>query len=172
MAVAAGWAGCTPEDLEFIAENPRCELHPSDLVLDPKVMSANDRVHSVNSAINIDLQGQINAETVHGSRMINGTGGQPDSHYAAMYSKGGRAITVMKSTALGGTTSRVVATHEPGTVVTIPRSLADTIVTEYGIARLFGKSIRERAAELIAIAHPDFRAELRREAGQLFGLRP
>jgi len=172
VAVAAGWAGCTPEDLDFIAENPRCELHPSDLVLDPKVMSANDRVHSINSAINIDLQGQINAETVHGSRMINGTGGQPDSHYAAMYSEGGRAITVMKSTALGGTTSRVVATHEPGTVVTIPRSLADTIVTEYGIARLFGKSTRERAAELIAIAHPDFRAELRREAGQLFGLRP
>ena len=172
VAVAAGWAGCTPQDLEFIAANPRCELHPSDFVLDPKVMSANDRVHAINSAINIDLQGQINAETVHGARMINGTGGQPDSHYAAMYSEGGRAITVMKSTALGGTASRVVATHEPGTVVTIPRPLADTVVTEYGIARLFGKSTRERAAELIAIAHPDFRAELRRQAEQLFGLRP
>ena len=62
--------------------------------------------------------------------------------------------------------------HEPGTVVTIPRSLADTIVTEYGVAQLFGKSTRERAAELIAVTHPDFRAELRREAEQLFGLRP
>ena len=172
VAVAAGWAGCTPVDLDFIAENPRCELHPSDLVLDPKVMAGNDRVHAINSAINVDLQGQINAETVHGVRMINGTGGQPDSHYAAMYSKGGRAVTVMKSTALGGTASRIVAAHEPGTVITIPRSLADTIVTEYGVARLFGKSVRERAAELIAIAHPDFRAELRREAEQLFGLRP
>ena len=172
VAVAAGWAGCTPQDLEFIAENPRCELHPSDFVLDPKVMSANDRVHAINSAINVDMQGQINAETVHGPRMINGTGGQPDSHFAAMYSKGGRAITVMKSTALGGAVSRIVPMHEPGTVVTIPRSLADTIVTEYGVARLFGKSTRERAAELIAIAHPDFRAELRREAEQLFGLRP
>ena len=172
VAVAAGWAGCTPQDLDFIAENPRCELHPSDLVLDPKVMAANERVHAINSAINVDLQGQINAETVHGARMINGTGGQPDSHYAAMYSKGGRAITVMKSTALGGAASRVVAAHEPGTVVTIPRSLADTIVTEHGVARLFGKSTRERAAELIAVAHPDFRAELRREAAELFGLRP
>ena len=172
VAVAAGWAGCTPQDLDFIAENPRCELHPSDFVLDPKVMSANDRVHAINSAINVDFQGQINAETVHGPRMINGTGGQPDSHYAAMYSKGGRAITVMKSTALGGAVSRVVPVHEPGTVVTIPRSLADTIVTEYGVAQLFGKSTRERAAELISVAHPDFRAELRQEAERLFGLRP
>ena len=172
VAVAAGWAGCTPQDLDFIAENPRCELHPSDFVLDPKVMAANDCVHAINSAINVDFQGQINAETVHGPRMINGTGGQPDSHYAAMYSKGGRAITVMKSTALGGAVSRVVPVHEPGTVVTIPRSLADTIVTEYGIAQLFGKSTRERTAELISVAHPDFRAELRREAEQLFGLRP
>ena len=87
--------------------------------------------------------------------MTNGTGGQPDSHYAAFYSKGGRAITVMRSTAFDGAVSRIVATHEPGTAVTIPRFLADTIVTEHGVARLFGKSVRERAAELIAIAHPD-----------------
>ena len=104
--------------------------------------------------------------------MINGTGGQPDSHYAAFYSKGGRAITVMRSTAFDGAVSRIVATHEPGTAVTIPRFLADTIVTEHGVARLFGKSVRERAAELIAIAHPDFRSELRRAAKGLFGLSP
>ncbi len=123
-------------------------------------------------AVAADLQGQINAETAHGSRMINGTGGQPDSHYAAFYSKGGRAITVMRSTAFDGAVSRIVATHEPGTAVTIPRFLADTIVTEHGVARLFGKSVQERAGELIAIAHPDFRSELRREGKGLFGLSP
>ena len=172
VAVAAAWAGSTPADPDFIADNPRFELHPSDVVLDPRIMSSNERVHSINSAINVDLQGQINAQTAHGSRMINGTGGQPDSHYAACCSKGGRAITVMRSTAFDGAVSRIVATHEPGTTVTIPRFLADTIVTEHGVARLFGKSVRERAAELIAIAHPDFRSELRREAKGLFGLSP
>jgi 4-hydroxybutyrate CoA-transferase len=86
-----------------------------------------------------------------------------------MLSKRGRAITVMRSTALEGTLSKVVAQHEAGTLVTVPRYLADTIVTEFGVARLMDKNHRQRADELIAIAHPDFRAELRRKATELWG---
>jgi len=73
---------------------------------------------------------------------------------------------------LGGTASRILAMHEPGTVVTVPRYLVDTVITEYGVARLYSKSTRERARELIAIAHPDFRADLRRAATELYGLAP
>jgi len=123
---------------------------------------------SLQNGISIDLTGQINAETIFGGLLLNGPGGQPPSHIGALCSKGGRAITVMRSSAVGGTISCIVPQFEPGTVATIPREYADYIVTEYGIARLMGKSFRERAAELIAIAHPDHRAELKKEAQRLF----
>ena len=103
-----------------------------------------------------------------GGRQWSGTGGQPESHIGAMLSKGGRAITLLRSTALGGSVSRIVPRFEEGTVVTIPRYFADYVVTEYGIARLLDKAWRERAEELISVAHPDFRAELRKEAEKLF----
>ena len=99
--------------------------------------------------------------------MVNGTGGQPDFHIASVLSKGGRAITLLRSTALSGSISRIVAQHEEGAIITVPRTFADYVVTEYGVARLLGKSLRDRARELIAIAHPDFRADLRREAARL-----
>ncbi len=83
-------------------------------------------------------------------------------------SRGGRAITLLRSTAAGGTVSRIVSQHPAGSAVTIPRTFADTIVTEYGVAQLLGKTIRERASELIAVAHPDFRADLKREAERLY----
>ena len=102
-----------------------------------------------------------------GSRLINGTGGQPEAHIAAILSKGGRAITLLPSTAMNGAVSRVVAQHEAGSIVTIPRYFADTVITEHGVARLWGKNHRQRAEELIAVAHPDFRADLRREAQRL-----
>ena len=86
----------------------------------------------------------------------------------AVASRGGRGITLLRSTAAGGTVSRIVAQHPPGSAVTIPRTFADTIVTEYGIAQLLGKTIRERARELIAVAHPDFRPDLEREAQRLY----
>jgi 4-hydroxybutyrate CoA-transferase len=126
-------------------------------------------MHSLNNAISIDLIGQINSESVFGPRLINGTGGQPETHIGAVLSRGGRAITMLPSTAMDGAVSRIVVQHEPGTVITVPRYYADTIVTEYGVARLWGKNHRQRAAELIAIAHPDFRAELRREAQATLG---
>jgi 4-hydroxybutyrate CoA-transferase len=83
---------------------------------------------------------------------------------SAVLSRGGRAVTMLPSTAMGGAISRIVPQHEAGTTVTVPRYFADTIVTEYGIARLWGKNHRQRAQELIAVAHPDFRAELREAA--------
>ncbi len=96
--------------------------------------------------------------------MMNGTGGQPETHIGAFLCPGGRAITLLQSTAVGGAISRIVPQLEAGALVTMPRYFADTVVTEYGIARLLGKNHRERAAELIAIAHPDHRAELREAA--------
>jgi 4-hydroxybutyrate CoA-transferase len=101
--------------------------------------------------------------------MVNGTGGQPDTHISAALCKDGRAVTVMRSTALEGTLSKVVAKHDAGTLVTIPRYLADTIITEHGVARLLDKNHRQRAREMIAVAHPDFRADLRKEAEELWG---
>jgi len=100
--------------------------------------------------------------------MYTGSGGQPSFAIGAMLSKGGRSITMLHSTAVDGKISRIVPFLEPGTIVTVPRNFADYIVTEYGIASLHGKTQRERAQELIAIAHPDFRVELEREARKLF----
>ena len=122
------------------------------------------------SAVAVDLLGQIASEDRFGGHMINGTGGQPDTHLAASLCPDGRAITVLRSTALNGTTSKIVAKHESGTLITIPRYLADTIVTEYGVAQLLDKNHRQRAEELISIAHPDFRGELRKQASELWGL--
>ena len=168
-AVAVAWTGCDGEDLKIIADNPAFELHQHDIILNPAFMSQNNQMTSINSAIAVDLLGQIASEDRFGGHMVNGTGGQPDTHLAAAICKNGRAITVMRSTAMDGTISKIVAKHEAGTLVTIPRYLADTIITEYGVARLLDKNHRQRAEELISIAHPDFRAELRREAQELWG---
>jgi 4-hydroxybutyrate CoA-transferase len=167
--VAVAWSGCDGEDLQIIANNPAFELYDPDYLLNPRLMSQNRNMTSINSAIAVDLLGQIASEDRFGGHMVNGTGGQPDTHISASLSPGGRAITVMRSTALEGTLTKVVARHEAGTLVTIPRYLADTIVTEHGVARLLDKNHRQRAEELISIAHPDFRAELREQAKELVG---
>ncbi len=167
--VAVAWTGCDGDDLNIIRNNPAFELYDPDYLLDPLLMGQNRNMTSINSAVAVDLLGQIASEDRFGGHMINGTGGQPDTHISASLSKGGRAITVMRSTAVDGSLSKVVARHEAGTLITIPRYLADTIVTEYGIARLLDKNHRQRAEELISVAHPDFRAELRREAQELVG---
>lgn len=168
-AVAVAWTGCNGEDYKIIANNPAFELHLPENILNPAVMSQNRQMTSINSAIAVDLLGQIASEDRFGGHMVNGTGGQPDTHMSAALCKDGRAITVMRSTAMEGTISKVVAKHEAGTMITVPRYLADTIITEYGVARLLDKNHRQRAEELISIAHPDFRAELRREAEELWG---
>ncbi len=166
VAIAVG--GGSKEDMDFVNNNPMFELYDADYVLDPRVISANDKVLAINSAISVDLSGQIAAESV-GPVMISGPGGQLAFAIGAHLSKGGRFLTTLQSTARDGTISRIVPLLKEGTIVTVPRILADTVVTEYGIARLQGKSNRARAADLIAIAHPDFRAGLTQEAERLFG---
>jgi 4-hydroxybutyrate CoA-transferase len=95
-AVAVAWSGGDSEDLKIVTNNPKFEVYDPAYLLDVRVMSQNDNVHSLNNAISVDLIGQINSETVFGSRMINGTGGQPETHMSAVLSKGGRAITMLR----------------------------------------------------------------------------
>jgi len=166
-AVATAVGGGTKEEMDFINDNPLFEVYSSTYILDPRVIAAHDNMVAINSAIAVDLTGQIAAESV-GPVMTSGSGGQLSFAIGAYLSKGGRSIVAIPSTARDGTLSRIVPMLELGTVVSTPRSLADIVVTEYGIARLGGKTQRERTLELIGIAHPDFRAELKREAEKLY----
>jgi acyl-CoA hydrolase len=122
---------------------------------------------AINGALSVDLTGQIASESI-GPRMYTGSGGQPSFAIGSMLSKGGRSIIMLRSTSNDGNVSRITSCLDAGTIVTVPRNFADYIVTEFGIASLLGKSQRERAQELIAIAHPDFRSELERQARKLF----
>jgi 4-hydroxybutyrate CoA-transferase len=168
-AIAVAWSGSAPEDLMIIDKNPAFELYSPAYVLQLSTVSSNYKQTSINNALSVDLTGQINSETVFGARMMNGPGGQPETHLGAFLSPGGRAITLLPSTAHHDAISRIVPQLESGSLVTIPRFFADTVVTEYGIARLLGKNHRERAFELIAVAHPDHRAQLSKAARELFG---
>jgi 4-hydroxybutyrate CoA-transferase len=117
------------------------------------------RFASINSTVEVDLQGQANGETI-GPVQISGVGGSQDYVDAAARSRGGVSILALPSTTEDGRRSRIVAQLTPGSVVTTPRYSTDAVVTEYGIARLKGKSLRARAESLMAIAHPDFRPAL------------
>ena len=165
--ISTACGGGTKEEMDFININPIFELYGSDYVLDPRVIAAHDNIVAINAALAVDLTGQITAESF-GPTMVSGSGGQLAFAIGAALSKGGRNITVFPSTAQGGKVSRIAPQLEPGTAGTVPRALADTVVTEYGIAKLRGKTQRQRAEELINIAHPDFRAELRGEAQRYF----
>ena len=166
-AVATACGGGTKEEMDFLNMNPVLELYGSDYVLDPRVIATHDNMVAINSALVVDLTGQIAAESL-GPTMVSGTGGQLAFAIGAGLSQGGRNITALRSTARNGTVSRIVPQLEPGTILTVPRTLADIVVTEYGIAKLKGKTQRQRTEELIAIAHPDFRSELRKKANKLF----
>jgi 4-hydroxybutyrate CoA-transferase len=159
--------GGSEEDMKFVDRNPMFELYDSDYVLDPRVVASNDRFVGINAAVAVDLTGQIAAESV-GPSILSGPGGQLTFAIGAQLSKGGRFITTLQSTARGGKLSRIVPMLKEGSMVTVPRTLSDIVVSEYGIARLRGKTHRERALELIAIAHPDFRTELKRQAEAMF----
>ena len=134
-------------------ENPAVNMEPSDLLHDPHVVATLGDFVSVNSALEVDLFGQINAESVDG-RQVTGIGGQFDFVLGASRAAGGRSVIALPSTAAGGKRSRIVRTLDAGARVTTPRFVADYVVTEYGVARLKGKSDAERARELIHIAHP------------------
>ena len=153
---------------DYIDNNPEIELHPVDYVNNPFIIAQNDNMISINSAIQVDLMGQVNAESI-GSKQFSGTGGQVDFVRGAAMSKGGKSIIALPSTAAKGTISKIVFTLDEGAAVTTSRNDVDYIVTEYGIAHLKGKSLRERAKALIEIAHPDFREELTKKAVGKFG---
>lgn len=150
----------SPELYAFVDNNPDVCLFPVDYVNDPYIIAQNDCLVSINSAIEVDLMGQVVSECI-GDRQFSGTGGQVDYVRGANLSKGGKSIIALPATARGGKASRIVARLSAGAAVTTPRNEVDYIITEYGIAHLRGKSLRERAEALIAIAHPDYREELR-----------
>lgn len=151
---------------DYMAENPSVMLRQVAWVNNPANIARNDNMVSVNTAIQVDLTGQICSESM-GVRQYSGSGGALDFAYGAMHSKGGRGIIALASTAKNGTVSKIQPILSPGAAVTIPRNSADFIVTEYGIAPLRGRSLRQRVENLIAVAHPDFRAELRKQADEL-----
>jgi hypothetical protein len=140
-------------------DNPALELRGSDFTNDPRVIAENDQMVSVNSALAIDLTGQVAADTVRG-KFFSGIGGQVDFVRGAARSRGGRSIIALRSTAQRGTVSRIQAAFEGGAGIVTSRGDVRFVVTEYGVADLWGKSVRERALALIEIAHPSFRAEL------------
>ncbi|MCD8117681.1 MAG: hypothetical protein LUE21_11350 [Oscillospiraceae bacterium] len=149
-----------------LSDNIACHIMPSSYANDPFVISQNDNMISVNTALEIDLTGQICSESI-GAVQWSGTGGAADFAYGALHSKGGRGVIALASTAKKGTVSRIKATLTPGAAVSISRNLADIIVTEYGVAYMRGRSVWERATQLIEIAHPDFRPGLQEEAKKL-----
>ncbi len=153
---------------DFIDNNPSVALYPVDYVNDPWVIGQNDNLVSINSCIEVDLMGQVVSETL-GLKQFSGTGGQVDFVRGAALSKGGISIMAMPSTAAKGKASRIVPFLAEGAAVTTPRNDVDYVVTEYGIAKMKGKSLRERAQNLISIAHPDFREGLTKEFESRFG---
>jgi len=166
-AVSGGFIGAlSEEDLAFIDRNAAFDIRNMSYVNDIQVIASHDRMVAINGVLAIDLAGQIAADSI-GRRMWAGAGGQVDFVIGAMLSKGGASIAVLRSTTSGGKSSRIVPTFEEGTAVTLPRTFADYVITEYGIAELWGKSQKQRAQELISIAHPDSQAELKRQAEKL-----
>ncbi len=144
---------------DFIDNDPIMEFHPSHYTNDPFIISQNDKMVAINSALQIDLTGQICADSI-GPRFYSGFGGQLDFIRGASRSKGGKPIIAIPSTAKKGTLSRITPYLTEGAGVTTTRGDVHYVVTEYGIADLYGKTIRQRAKALIDIAHPDFREEL------------
>jgi acyl-CoA hydrolase len=152
---------------DFVDDNPMIEMRPVDYTNDTSVIRRFRRMVAINSAISIDLTGQVSADSI-GTRFYSGVGGQMDFIRGAALAPEGRPIIALPSLAAGGTVSRIVPVLAEGAGVVTSRAHVRTVVTEHGVAELFGRSVRERAAALIAIAHPDHREELTREASRLY----
>jgi len=158
----------------FVHNNPIIELHPNEYTNDPFIIAANDRMAAINSALQVDLTGQVCSDSI-GSDIYSGFGGQLDFIRGAARSKGGKPIIALPSTAKDGHLSRIVPVLDPGAGVVTTRADVHYVVTEFGVAQLHGRTLRQRAEALIAIAHPDYRemltefAERRHEHG---GTRP
>ena len=152
---------------DYVNDNPEVAMYPVDYVNDPRVICQNDNLVSINACVQVDLMGQVVSDSV-GLRQISGVGGQVDFVRGANMSRGGRSIMAMPSTAAKGTVSKIVPLIDTGAAVTTSRFDVGYVVTEYGVAKLKGKTLRNRARALIAIAHPDFRAELAEEFEKRF----
>lgn len=151
---------------DFVDDNPLVEFHPCDRTNDTSLIRKNDRVVAINSALQIDLTGQVCADSI-GHKIYSGIGGQMDFMRGAAASKEGLPIIALPSTAKNGTISRIVSELDPGAGVVTTRGHVQWVITEYGAVDLHGKSLRERAELLISIAHPDFQQELRREVARI-----
>ncbi len=148
---------------QFMDRNPALEMHPVDFTNPPALAGKNDKLVAVNATLQIDLLGQCGSESL-GHVQYSGTGGQADFVRAANMSNGGKSFIVLPSTARDDTISRIVPVLSPGTHVSTSKNDVNYVVTEFGVAQLHGKSAKQRARELIGIAHPDFRAELIEQA--------
>jgi len=157
--VVAGFVIGSHGLFEYIHDNPIFEMHPTEYVNDPFVIAQNDRMISINSAIEVDLTGQVCADSI-GTRFYSGVGGQLDFVRGAARSNGGMTFIALPSTARGGTLSRIVPNIKLGAGVTTTRNDVHFIATEFGVADLYGRTINERVHALVNIAHPDFREEL------------
>ena len=157
--IVAAFVLGSKKTFDFLDNNPFVEFHPTDYVNDPFVIAQNEKMVAINSAIAVDLTGQVCADSI-GPKIYSGFGGQLDFVRGAARSKGGKPIIALPSTAMGGRVSRIVDCLPEGSGVVTTRADVHYVVTEHGVASLFGRSLRERANALISIAHPDFRAEL------------
>jgi len=146
---------------DFVDDNPTVEFHPSDRTNDTALIRQNDKVVAINSALEIDLTGQVCADSL-GHRIYSGIGGQMDFIHGAALSKGGKPVIALPATAAKGTVSRIVPELKAGAGVVTTRGHVHWVVTEFGAVNLHGKTLRERGEALISIAHPDFRPELRK----------
>jgi len=152
---------------DYADNNSAVELAPVDFVNDPRVIAENDNMVSINSCVQVDMTGQVVSGSI-GLRQISGVGGQVDFVRGATMSRGGRTIMAMTSTAAHGTVSKIVPCVDQGAAVTTSRCDVDYVVTEHGVAQLHGRTLRDRARELISVAHPDFRPDLLAEYEKRF----
>jgi acetyl-CoA hydrolase len=167
--IVVGFVLGTQKLYSWVHDNPVCDFHRQEYVNDPFVIAQNEKMVAINSALEVDLTGQVCADSI-GTKFFSGVGGQLDFVYGASRSKGGVPIIALPSTASmrdGTVLSRIVTTLKPGAGVTTSRNHIQYVVTEYGVASLYGQSIRQRAHQLIAVAHPDFRKDLEKQATEL-----
>lgn len=171
--VGSALVAMPPEEMALIDGNPVFELYDFGYVNDMRMLVQHTNLVAINNALMVDLTGQVASESL-GTQLWTGVGGQTAFMIAAQYSLGGRSISVLPSSHLvdGQRRSRIVPTLPEGTLVTVPRTLVDYVVTEQGIASLRGKTVRQRIGEMISVAHPDFRNHLRHEAQRLYGITP
>jgi len=157
--VIAGFIMGTREVYDFAHDNALVEFHPTDYVNHPVNIARNDNMVAVNSAIQIDLTGQVCSDSI-GEKIYSGFGGQADFMRGAALAKGGLPIIALPSVTSDGVTSRIVPTLDNGAGVVLTRADVHVVVTEYGVAHMLGRNVRQRAEALISIAHPDFQETL------------